>query len=230
VGDSNPQSDESNIDEGWDDEPETVPRPATAAPVPVVNAWGPVPASRPTASVISPGNTVSNAVGASVAPDVAQPPIVAPAPPPAPVERPAPKSEITPPSKTAKSGRGSKEARAAKVAKKAAKRAARQAERKARAKNNNKSAIRGALAAARGHKADPDAEPMTARAEARKTAFSSPSEIGRRAGTPQRPAKASASSSVRPSRGRWARSTPLLVLLAAVAVLAGLGWFLAGRH
>jgi len=140
----------------------------------------------------------------------------------------APASEIAPSQKT-KFGRGPKEARAAKAAKKAAKKAARQAERKTRAKSNNKAAVR-ATAAARERQADLAPMSATARAGGPKSARSSMPESAHRTGGSQRETKSTVASAARATGGVRALSTTMLVLVAAVLVLAGLGWFLASRR
>ena len=309
VGDSNPESDDSNIDEGWDDEPDTgggapevaapnpvpakaptasappalapAPHPASSAPAAAgsaANAWGPVPATTRPLTSSSPPGTSGAPIPARVAPPLTSPsrpvvtsrptepnraielkpaaakPAAATRPAPLPTARaveaepqrlssaaatqgPLPKSEPAaalskgepPPSKKAKFGQGPKDARVAKAAKKAAKKAARQAEKKARAKNNNKAAIR-AAATAKVRQVDTPPVSMNARAGGQKGARSALPEAGRRTGGSQRDATSRTTSAVRSIGSVRAMSTTLLVLVAAVLVLGGLGWFLASRH
>jgi hypothetical protein len=264
VGDSNPQSDDSNIDEGWDDEPDAdrgapesasqravpteapsaptapttvpVPRPGVTAPSAAAtsaNAWGPVPATtRPPASSGPPRVSGPPLAARIAAPATSSPRSVEASRPTAPAGPIEPKKAgaIAPAQKT-KFGRGTKDTRAAKAAKKAAKKAARQAERKARAKNNNKAAQRAAaLAATKGHEASTTLASTTARVDAQKRARRPVPEAGRSSGGSQRDAKSSTAPRARFIGGVRAVSTTLLVLVAAVLVLAALGWFLASRH
>jgi hypothetical protein len=121
-----------------------------------------------------------------------------------------------------------KEARAAKAAKKAAKKAARQAERKARAKANNRAPARPA----------PTAKPRVEAAPASRNGAGATSRKGAKIASTSAPiaddvpraAKKTPSGAPRGASGVRTMSTTMIVLVAAVLVIAALGWFFATRH
>jgi cobalamin biosynthesis Mg chelatase CobN len=121
-----------------------------------------------------------------------------------------------------------KEARAAKAAKKTAKKAARQADRKARAKANNRPPARPTSTAKPRVEAMPDSRngAGTASRKAAKTDTKSTSSAGE---DPPRSTKKTPSGAPR-AGGVRAMSTTMWVLIAAIIVIALLGWFFATRH